>query len=58
MFNQFVDNIFENTAIKKLPVINVLVWSVIFLKPVLKTTAEILDFLVFTENRHCGIKLI
>jgi hypothetical protein len=58
MFNQFVDNIFENSAVKKLPVINIFVWSLIFLKPVLKTLAEILDFLVCTENRDCGIKLI
>ena len=58
MFNQFVDNIFENSAVKKMPVINILVWSLIFLKPVLKTLAEILDFLACTENRDCGIKLI
>jgi hypothetical protein len=58
MFSQFINNIFENPVAKKLPVIDILIWSVIFLKPVLKTTAEILDFLVFTENRDCGIKLI
>jgi len=58
MFSQFVDNIFENSTVKKLPVINILVWSVIFLKPVLKAVAEILDFLVCTKNRDCGIKLI
>ncbi len=58
MFSQFVDNIFENSTVKKLPVINILVWCVIFLKPVLKAVAEILDFLMCTENRDCGIKLI
>ncbi len=58
MFSQFVNHIFENSMVKKMPVINILVWSVIFLKPVLKTTAEILDFLVCTENQDCGIKLI
>jgi hypothetical protein len=58
MFSQFVDTIFDNSTVKKLPVINILVWSVIFLKPVLKAVAEILDFLVCTENRDCGIKLI
>ncbi len=58
MFSQFVDHIFESSAVKKLPVINILVWSFIFLKPLLKAVSEILDFLVCTEKRDCGIKLI
>ena len=58
MFSQFVNHIFENSAVKRMPVINILFWSLIFLKPLLKTLAEILDFLVYTENRDCGIKLI
>lgn len=58
MFSQFVNHIFENSVVKKMPVLNILVWSVIFLKPLLKAFAEILDFLACTENRDCGIKLI
>jgi hypothetical protein len=58
MFSHLVDNIFENPAVKKMPVINIIVWSFIFLKPELIAVAEILDFLVCPENRDCGIKLI
>lgn len=58
MFSQLIDIIFSNSEVKKLPVINILVWSFTFLQPVLKTMAEILDFLLCTENGNCGIRLI
>jgi hypothetical protein len=58
MFSHIIEYFFENPVLRKIPVINSLVWTLMFLKPVIKPVAETLDFLLSTEKKNSGIKLI
>lgn len=58
MLSNFIEYIFENRQVKRMPVLSAIVWTFWFLKPELIFIAGHLDNLLFCENEKRGISLI
>jgi len=58
MFSNFINYIFENQQVKRIPVLNIIVWTFCFLRPLLVRLAGQLDNLLFFKNKKQGLCLI
>jgi hypothetical protein len=58
MLSKLIEKIFENQRVKRTPVLNSILWTFCFLRPMLDMIARNLDNLLFPKKEKQGISLI